>query len=314
MKRRELMKYTLAAAAPVAWLGRAAGANSASGAGTVNEADAAPDAHLTAPLAVPASGEIRAAFLLAADAEVIDYAGPWGVFEYVMVGEKHQHPFKLCTVAASRDPVKTSFGMTVVPDYTFDNLPTPDLVVVPAMDIDGLAPANYEWLRAIHKSTALTLSICTGAFVLATAGLLDGKRATTHHGAFGMFRMRYPKVNLVRGVRYTEDGTVATSGGLTSGIDLALRVVERYYGRAVAQQTALNLEYQGNGWMYPQSNAQFAKKPASTAVHPFCAVCEMPVDSKPPLTAQYAGKTYYLCSQSCRENFVLSPKVYIESV
>jgi len=117
-------------------------------------------------------------------------------------------------------------------------------------------------------------------------------------------------------VRYTEDegGTIATSGGLTSGMDLAMRVVERYYGRDVAKQTALSLEYQSTGWMYPQSNAQFARRPVSTAQHPFCAVCEMEVASKSPLTSQYQGKTYYFCSESHKKEFVADPAPYIETV
>jgi len=315
MKRRELIKYALAAAAPATLLARAASAGPAKQTGAVKDPDAVPDAHLTDPLTVPASGEIRAAFLLSADAEVIDYAGPWGVFEYVMVGEDRRNPFKLCTVAASKSPVRTSFGMTVVPDYTFDNVPAPDVVVVPAMETEGLAPSNYQWLRATHKNAALTLSVCTGAFVLAGAGLLDGRKATTHHGALAMLSTMYPRVNVIRGVRYTEDegGRIATSGGLTSGIDLAMRVVERYYGRDVATQTALNLEYQSTGWMHPESNSQFARRPVSTAQRPYCAVCEMAVDSKNPLISRYQGKTYYFCSEAHRKLFVSNPTPYLET-
>jgi hypothetical protein len=82
---------------------------------------------------------------------------------------------------------------------------------------------------------------------------------------------------VIRGVRYLEDGKIATSGGLTSGMDLAMRVVERYFGRDVARETALSLEYQGTGWMFPASNAQFAKPPVSTAEHPACEVSDRSV-------------------------------------
>jgi YHS domain-containing protein/putative intracellular protease/amidase len=307
------MKYTLTAAAPVALLGRAWSADSRKNPEAAKDAGPVPDARLTAPLAVPASGDIHVAFLISADAEVVDFGGPWGVFEYVMVGQDNHYPFKLYTVAASKDPVKVSFGMTILPEYTFLDAPAPDVLVVPAMDSDKLAPTALDWLRTVHKSTSLTMSVCTGAFVLAAAGLLDGKTATTHHGGFGMLRMMYPKVTVIRGARYIEDGRIATSGGLTSGMDLALRVVERYFGRDVAKQTALNLEYQGMGWMFPASNAQFAKKPVSTAAHPVCPVCEMQVKRETALTWPYQGRTYYFCSAPCKAHFTADPKRFIEA-
>src|SRR6185295_9767104 len=95
------------------------------------------------------------------------------------------------------------------------------------------------------KKADLTMSVCTGAFVLAKTGLLSGKSATTFHGAFRSFAIEFPDVHLKRGARFVEDGNLSTAGGLSSGIDLALRVVERYYGREVARKTAYNLEYQG---------------------------------------------------------------------
>jgi len=226
-----------------------------------NETDAVPDARLTAPLAVTASGEIRVAFLISPGAEVVDYAGPYGVFEYVFLGKDKEmrRPFKLYTVAASKEPVVTSGGMTVLPNCTFADAPGPNIVVIPAMLMDKLAPAAYDWLRSVHKDTDVTMSVCNGSFILAEAGLLDGKTAACHHGAYGALSNKYPKVTVIRGKRYVEDGKIATSGGLTSGIDLALRVVERYFGRHEAKQAANRLEYQGTGWMYPNSNAEFAK-------------------------------------------------------
>ncbi len=102
------------------------------------------------------------------------------------------------------------------------------------------------------------MSVCVGALVLARTGLLNGKSATTHHDAYKQFANEFPTVHLVRGVRFVEEGNLATSGGLASGIDLALHVVERYFGRKVAEATAYNLEYQGLGWKDPGSNAIYA--------------------------------------------------------
>lgn len=306
MQRRELMKYTLVAVAPATLLGRASAAYARQDAGAV------PDARTTAPLKVPANGEIKVAFLIAAGAVVVDFAGPWAVFEQVMMGtgEHHRMPFRLYTVAVSRDPVKVSGGMTLVPDHIFADAPAPDVVVVPAVDTEKLAPAALDWLRAVQKVTDVTMSVCDGSFVLGEAGLLDGKKATAHHGSYGALRV-YPKAAVVRGVRYVEDGKIATSGGLTSGMDLALRVVERYFGRDVAKATAVSLEYQSTGWMHPESNAQFAQKPVAAADRPLCPVCEMGVDRKTAiaakLTGEYQGTTYYFCQEWCKKHFVATP-------
>jgi transcriptional regulator GlxA family with amidase domain len=92
------------------------------------------------------------------------------------------------------------------------------------------------------------MSVCTGAFQLARAGLLDGQRATTHHDFYDRFADEFPQVHLERGLRFVENRRIATAGGLTSGIDLALHTVERYFGRDVAQWTADYMEYTGTRW------------------------------------------------------------------
>ena len=306
MQRRDLFKYTLVAAA-AGFAARPAAALDT----IMPAAKTVPDARLTAPLTLPASGEIKVAFLISPDAEVVDFAGPWGVFEFVSVGEEGRNPFKLVTVAASRAPVKVSGGMTLLPDHSFADAPMPDVVVVPALDTEALAPAALDWLRTVSQSAALTMSVCNGSYVLAEAGLLDGKTATAHHSAYGMLRVLYPRVKVVRGLRYVEDGRIATSGGLTSGIDLALRVVERYFGRAVAKKTALDLEYQGTGWMQPASNARFAKKPVGTAERPVCPVCEAQMARQSALPAQFKGKTHYFCSDYCKTHFFAAPERFL---
>jgi transcriptional regulator GlxA family with amidase domain len=120
------------------------------------------------------------------------------------------------------------------------------VVVVPAQ---RGSQALHAWLRKMSTSTDVIMSVCTGAFQLGKAGLLAGKSATTHHDFFERFAKAFPEVTLKRGLRFVEDGRISTAGGLTSGIDLALRVVDRYFGRAVAQQTATYMEYQSKGWI-----------------------------------------------------------------
>jgi transcriptional regulator GlxA family with amidase domain len=301
MHRRALIKGMLVAPAPLA-LGAAGVAAQA-----VPDTGAVADARLTAPLPVPPGGTINVAFLLAAEARVIDFAGPWGVFEYVYVGENYHKPFKLYTVAATTDPVIVTSGMRVVPNHTFADAPPPNVVVVPAVNTDTLAPAALDWLRAVHAKTDLTASVCNGAYVLGMAGLLDGRRATAHHGGYGLLRTYSPKATVVRGARFIEDGRIATSGGLTSGMDLALRIIERYYGRDVARRAAESLEYQGTGWMHPGSNAQWTKKRTGTYDRPICQVCEAQIPRATAVTWAYEGTTYFFCGDWCRQQFMAMP-------
>src|SRR5438132_5512226 len=251
------------------------------------------------PLKPPAQGSIPVAFLISEGAQVIDFTGPWEVFQDVMVPGRTDHPFRLYTVSESASPIHTSGGIKVVPDYTFENAPPPKVIVIPAQSKPS--EATLEWIRKSTKSTDVTRSVCTGAFVLARTGLLSGKAATTYHGAFVPFSNQFPDIELKRGARFVEDGNLATAGGLSSGIDLALRVVERYFGREIAQQTAYDMEYQGQGWMNPESNQLYAAKPVSTAEHPLCPVCGMDVDPATAPKSVFKGGTYYFCSDNDKE-------------
>lgn len=201
----------------------------------------------------PEGRKIRVAVVLTEGAVVIDFAGPWEVFENVHTGSGDmdaQMPFELYTVGRDRQPIHTSGGMkpgmTVVPDYGFADAPAPDVVVVGAQSGDEQLGA---WLRKANAQHAFIMSVCTGAFRLAQAGLLDGKPATTHHASLQRLANQYPRITVRGSVRYVEsDPLILTAGGLSSGIDSALHVVELYYGPKIAQATADYMEYQGQGW------------------------------------------------------------------
>jgi putative intracellular protease/amidase/YHS domain-containing protein len=270
-----------------------------------------PSAVKANPLKPPAQGSIPVAFLISEGAQVIDFTGPWEVFQDVMVPGRTDHPFHLYTVSESTSPIHTSGGMKIVPDYTFENAPAPKVIVIPAQSEPS--EATLEWIRKSTKSTDVTMSVCTGAFALAKTGLLSGKAATTYHGAFVRFSNQFPDIHLKRGARFVEDGNLATAGGLSSGIDLALRVVERYFGREVAQQTAYDMEYQGLGWTDPDSNQIYAAKPVSTAEHPVCVVCGMGVDPATAPKSAFKGTTYYFCSDDDKKTFDTAPDKFVNT-
>jgi putative intracellular protease/amidase len=231
-----------------------------------------------APLKPPAQGSIPVAFLLSEGAVVIDFTGPWEVFQDTYVPGRMDPLFRLYTVAETTKPIHASSGLTIVPDYSFENAPPPKVIVIPAQS--GRGEAIVNWLRKSSKNADVTMSVCTGAFLLARTGLLSGKAATTHHGSFQSFAREYPDIQVMRGARFVEQGNLATAGGLSSGIDLALRVVELYFGREAAAETAYQMEYQGQGWLNPGSNEVYAQDRVSTDAHPLCPVCQMEVDPK----------------------------------
>ena len=186
---------------------------------------------------------IRVAVVITEHANVIDFSGPWEVFQDTAVPGTETPAFRLYTVSDSRRPVQLTGGLTVVPDYTLDDAPIPAVVIVGAQQ--GSA-RMLRWLQTVGNAstTRALMSVCTGAFKLADAGLLDGRHATTHHDFFDAFARRYPKVTLERGPRFVQSApNIFTSAGLTSGIDLALHIVASYFGDDAARQTARYMEY-----------------------------------------------------------------------
>jgi len=275
--------------------------------------DGGSDANIrgASPLKPPAQGSIPVAFVISKGAVVIDFCGPWAVFETVYVPGREESPFRLYTVSGKKEVIQASGGLKIATDYSFANAPAPKVIVIPAQD--GSDQAMLEWIRESSKTADLTMSVCTGAFVLAQTGLLSGKAATTHHSGYRKLAVDFPDVHVKRGARFVETGNLATAGGLSSGIDLALRVVERYFGREAATRTVDQMEYQGQGWLNPDSNNIYAKVPISTEEHPLCPVCEMEVDRKVAPTSIYRSKTYYFCSDADKAAFKANPGKYLES-
>lgn len=227
MRRREFLGTSLAASLALFRPGRAFAAGAA-----------------LVPL--PRRERIRVAFMLGDNANVIDTAGPWEVFQDVMLhGGIHHHPFELYTVAPEDRLLRMTGGLQVKPDYAIGDAPQPQVIVVPA---HRSTDESRAWLARASAGTDVTMSVCTGAFQLARAGLLKGVPATTHHDFFDGFAKEFPDVELRRGLRFVDSGRIATAGGLTSGVDLALHIVARYFGTDVAAATATYMEYASDAW------------------------------------------------------------------
>jgi transcriptional regulator GlxA family with amidase domain/YHS domain-containing protein len=260
------------------------------------------------PLTPPGEGSIPVAFVISDGAVVIDFCGPWEVFQDAYIANRRDAPFRLYTVAASTRPIEASGGMKITPDHDFGNAPAPKIIVIPAQQ--GANEAMMEWIRRSSKGADLTMAVCTGAFVLAKTGLLAGRSATTHHSSYKTLALDYPDISVKPGARFVEDGNLATAGGLSSGIDLALRVVERYFGRDLAQKTAYYMEYQGQGWLNQDSNSIYRQELVSTQAKPLCAVCGMDIDPAAAPKSVFNGKTYYFCMAAHKERFDSAPATF----
>ncbi len=179
----------------------------------------------------------RVAILVFNGVEIIDSAGPYEVFGAA--------GFDVYTVAETKDPIVTAMGLTVVPKYSFADAPQPDVLVVPGGSVRtarNSAP-TLKWVTDTTARAQQTMSVCNGAFILASAGLLDGLSATTTYSNLDRLKAEFPKTRVVWNQRFVDNGKIVTTGGLSAGIDGALHVVSKMFGKGIAQQVALSEEY-----------------------------------------------------------------------
>jgi len=180
-------------------------------------------------------------------AEILDWTGPAEVFAAAgnLARNGTDAAFHVYTVSKTRDPITSQGFIDVVPDHTIDDAPKPDIVVFPGGGGSNVLedPAFFAWAARVAKEAEVSLSVCTGAFILAKAGLLDGKSATTWYGALDGLEKQYPNVRVLRGPRFVDNGQVVTTAGVSAGIDGSLHLVARLLGRYVADRTAEYMEY-----------------------------------------------------------------------
>lgn len=183
------------------------------------------------------------------EVEVLDFCGPFEVFSTATVegdGEREERRLFNAIVIAEEDRlIRCRGGLLVQPHATLANHPPLDILVVPGgfgTRTQIKNDAVLAWIAA-QSGTALTTSVCTGAFLLAANGLLDGKQATTHWASIDWLRSNFPAIDVRDDQRVIDEGSVITSAGVSAGIDMALHVVERLHGRAIAEQTARGMEY-----------------------------------------------------------------------
>jgi transcriptional regulator GlxA family with amidase domain len=192
----------------------------------------------------------KVGILVFPDVEVLDFCGPFEVFSVTRLDEGRRRqdpsPYEVRIIAENPGVVVATGGLKIVPDHHMDDCPPLDVLVVPGgwgtrreMKNDRL----IDWLSERAREVTTLTSVCTGSLLLGKAKLLDGKRATTHWRVLEEMRGLFPAANVIDDQHVVEEGNVITSAGISAGIDMALRVVARHHGDAVAQSTARYMEY-----------------------------------------------------------------------
>jgi transcriptional regulator GlxA family with amidase domain len=189
------------------------------------------------------------------DVEVLDFAGPFEVFSTASRVKRRVQPeagvpFEVLTIADARRPIRARGGLRVEPHVDIALHPHLDVLVIPG----GVVAAELQreeviaWIARVAAGTSVTASVCTGAFLLGRAGLLDGRRATTHWEDAAEMRKMFPTVDVRAGPRWVDAGPVVTSAGISAGIDMSLHLVARLEGEDLAVRTARQMEFD---WQRP---------------------------------------------------------------
>lgn len=183
---------------------------------------------------------LKVAFYLQDGVEVLDFAGPMEVFAYAN--------FDVFTVSATKDQIKSQGILKVTPDYSINDAPHADILAFFGGDAGNAAnnPKVIDWVKN-QADVDYYFSVCTGAFILGKAGLLDNLTATTFHLSIDDLQRNFPKTKVLKNVRFVDNGKVITTAGISAGIDGALHLVEKIRGTESARQIAAYMEY--DKWM-----------------------------------------------------------------
>jgi len=188
------------------------------------------------------------------DVEVLDFAGPFEIFGVAGKQSGKEGYFDVFTVA-EKPKIAARNNLIVEATYTFENCPTPDILLIPGgggYKPDGTPFGTrremhnqklLDWVIAMNEKVELLLSVCTGSLILAKAGLLEGLSATTHFKAVEQMREAAPNTTLLSEERWVDNGRIILSAGVSAGIDMSLYVVSKLHGKEVANETATYIQY-----------------------------------------------------------------------
>ncbi len=272
---------------------------------------------------------LKVAILVYPGVELLDFSGPTEVFS-------NARGFQVFTVSTVKGKISSNnASLSINPDYVYSDAPRADILVIPGAPMEVIAklgsdPALMSYIRKANSETKLTMSVCTGAGILAKAGILDNKKATSHSSAIDTLRVLFPKTQFLTDVRFVEDGKVVTTAGVSAGIDGALHVVEKLKGLKEALFLTAVMEYDKwkpeeglvvgamkMGGEHMQTMEMPSGQSPAKAASPNAAlkkdlICGMDVSDN-RYASIYKGKTYLFCSITCKKLFDQHPDLYVKN-
>ncbi|WP_370981142.1 DJ-1/PfpI family protein [Agaribacterium sp. ZY112] len=180
------------------------------------------------------------------NAEVLDFSGPFEVFSTASRLSNPEGLFHVFLVAEENASVCARGGYNINPHYDFNNHPKIDLlIVVGGIHTEEMKKTKViDWVSTTSKSATIVASVCTGAFLLAKAGLLSNLKVTTHWEDIEDLRNAYPDLTVIENQRWVDQGKFVTSGGISAGIDMSLHLVSRVVDLELAEKTARQMEFE----------------------------------------------------------------------
>ncbi len=269
----------------------------------------------------PDTAKTKVAFLVYNQVEALDLNGPLDV----LTKAKHMSDdaFEIYTVGQSHDPIDTEGGsLKIVPAYSIADAPPADILVIPGAALEVIKDMmdNDEmigWIKQQANQSERTMSVCTGALILAKTGLLDHQKATTHYFAIQQMKREFPNIQVMEGTRFVIAGKYLTTAGITSGIDGALQLVEAYEGKPVADMIAQVMVYSRQdtlNFLPEETQAMQAGDSPAVAVQSLDdskdPVCQMTLRGQVSDTVHYHGKVIGFCMNHCKSKFLKNPEQY----
>jgi len=185
------------------------------------------------------------AILIFNDAEVLDFAGPYEVFNAANI-VSGENLFNVFTIADTKNQISARNGLKLIPDYSLSDCPLPDILIIPG----GSGRRNemnnqilLNWIKEKIDTLEQLLTVCTGSFIIGKTGLLDGLESATHHYHYDEFEKSFPKVKLIRNIKFVDNGKIITAAGVSSGINMSLYVIGKLFGEELKQKTAGHIEF-----------------------------------------------------------------------
>jgi transcriptional regulator GlxA family with amidase domain len=188
---------------------------------------------------------VKVGIVLFNEVEVLDFAGPYEVFSLASKGK--EKIFEVKTIGETGEIISARNGLKVLPDFNFKDDFTFNILIIPggygAEEIEIRNPTMIDWIKLQQSQVEILASVCTGALLLAEAGVLENKKATTHWMDLNRLEKEYPKVEVIRNVKFVDEGHILTSGGISAGINMSFHIIKRLFGIEVAKELARRMEY-----------------------------------------------------------------------